>query len=112
MFLGRVVGPGAPAWLDTDRGYALAWKTNQRATCSGCGTRADEWDEDDDAYISDHHTCEGCARLAQEQASNLDKAADGSVLPGQHPHLVPRELYRHRPAPRPITTAAPDPDGD
>ena len=99
MFLGRVVGDGDPAWLDTDRGYALAWKTHTRATCS-CGTRADEWDEDDDAYISDHYTCEGCARLAQEKTSNLDRGPDGQPLPGQHVYLIRRELYAHRAAAR------------
>ena len=101
MFTGRVVGDGDPAWLDTDRGYALAWQANKRATCSGCGTRADEWAEDDDAYISDHITCEGCARLAEEKTTNLDKGPDGAFLPGQHAFLSPRELYEarlHQPA--------------
>lgn len=81
-----------------DRGYALAWSRYQRQTCSGCGTRADEWAEDGDAYISDHTTCEGCARLAEEQANNLDRAQDGSPKPGQHVFLVPREAYDARSA--------------
>jgi hypothetical protein len=80
-------------WSDADRGYALAWQANKRATCSGCGTRADEWAEDGDAYISDHYTCQGCARLAEEQASNLDRGPDDTPRPGQHAFLTPRELY-------------------
>ena len=93
--MGRVVGPGRPQWLDTDRGLALAWSRNKAETCSGCGTRADEWAEDEDAYISDHHTCPGCVRLAEEQEHNLDMVGDRPA-PGQHPFLLRRELYEAR----------------
>lgn len=104
MFTGRVVGPGDPRkgipadpqWLPTDLELALAWQRNKAETCPGCGTRADEWDADPDAYISDHSTCEGCARLQQHQANNLDRI-DDTVLPGQHAFLVPRELHKPRP---------------
>lgn len=99
MFTGRVVGPTDPQWLDTDRGYALAWSANKAATCPGCGTRDDEWDVDEDAYISDHVTCPGCQRLQEHAESNLERRGD-KVLPGQHPHLVPREVYEARAARR------------
>ena len=99
VFTGRVVGPDAPQWLDTDRGYALAWTANKNATCSGCGTRADEWDEDDDAYIGDQVMCEGCARIAQEQA-NIPRDPEGQPRPGIHVFLAPRDVYEtQHPAP-------------
>jgi hypothetical protein len=93
VFCGRVVGD--PAWLDTDRGYALAWTSDKRATCTGCGTRADEWDDDEDAYIGDQVHCPGCAVLAQEQA-NIPRDGDGQPRPGRHVFLAPRELYEAR----------------
>lgn len=105
MFTGRVVRPGQdPAWLDTDRELALAWEADRRATCR-CGTRPDEWADDDDAYISSHVYCEGCARLAEEQNGNIPRDPDGNPRPGFHAYLVPRELYRppddENPRPRP-----------
>lgn len=94
VFTGRVVDPqrGDPAWLPTDRAYALAWGELKRATCPGCGTRADEWAEDDDAYIGDHTYCEGCARLAEEK-NNIPRDPEGNPRPGMHTYLAPRELY-------------------
>lgn len=91
VFLGRVVGPDDPAWLDTDRGYALAWRADKAQTCT-CGTRPDEWAEDDDAYIGSYVYCEGCARLADEQ-NNVPRDGDGRPRPGYHVFLQPRELY-------------------
>ena len=90
-----MVGPGKPQWLDTDRGYALSWTRNKAETCPGCGTRADEWNDDEDAYIGDQTHCEGCARLAQEQG-NIPKDAEGQPRPGVHVFLAPRELYETR----------------
>ena len=90
-------------WSPLARGYALAWTANNKATCR-CGTRADEWEADENAYISAHWTCPGCARLAEHAESNLDKVGD-KVLPGQHTYLQRRETYmaeleaRHRPPP-------------
>jgi hypothetical protein len=73
------------------RGYALAWMRNKTETCSGCGTRPDEWSLDEHAYLSDHWTCEGCARLAEEKSYNLDRSGpEGSIAPGQHVYLRPR----------------------
>lgn len=89
MFLGRTVRPGRdPQWTYADRGYALAWTVNKRATCSGCGTRGDEWDDAENAYVSDHYTCPGCQRLAEESQHNLDQV-DGKPAPGQHTFLRP-----------------------
>jgi hypothetical protein len=107
VFLGRAVRPGAPAWLAADRAYALVWTANRQATCSGCGTRQDEWDEDEDAYISDHWTCPGCVRKHEHQQNNLDRDGD-TVRPGQYVFLNPREQYERELAARraAATTAA------
>jgi len=94
MFLGRVAKSGDPAWLDTDRAYALAWTQDKKATCR-CGTRADEWVDDEDAYISAHYTCPGCVRLQEHAANNLDRIGD-RVLPGQHPYLERRDVHELR----------------
>ena len=105
--MGRVVRPGVhPAWLDTDREYALAWTANKHATCGGCGTRQDEWDEDDEAYISAHWTCPGCARKQEHQASNLDRDGD-TVRPGQYTYLKRREQYEQELADRRAAAAHP-----
>jgi hypothetical protein len=95
VFLGRVVAPGDPTWLDTDRELALAWQHNKRETCPGCGTRPDEWAEDEDAYLSDHVQCQGCLRLAEEQENNLDRDAQGKPQPGQHAFLRPNPTPLH-----------------
>lgn len=97
MFLGRPVRPGVdPQWLDTDRGYALAWQANKAATCPNCGTRHDEWDPeqggDRDAYVPDHSMCRGCQVLA-EGHEELPKTPDGAPMPGWRHYLVPAALY-------------------
>lgn len=95
MFLGRPVRPGVdPQWLPTDRDLALAWQENQAATCSGCGTRHDEWDPkqggDRQAYVPDVHYCPGCAALEQQ---DLPKGPDGTPLAGHRRYLMPGTLY-------------------
>lgn len=96
LFLGRIVRPGRdPQWTDADRGYALAWQRNKAETCK-CGTRAEEWEVDEDAYVSADWTCPGCTRLAEHEQMNLRKDAEGKVLPGQHTYLEPREQFQAR----------------
>jgi hypothetical protein len=60
VFLGRVVGPGEPQWLDADRDKALWWLIHDRQTCKGCGTRAEEWEDDSHAYVPEPYHCRGC----------------------------------------------------
>lgn len=96
MFLGRVVGPQDPQWLDTDRGYALAWQLDKAATCS-CGTRADEWETDREAYVGATHYCRGCDISSMQQA-DLPKDPHGRPLPGFHAYLEPRERAEAREA--------------
>lgn len=67
------------SWEPSDQDKALAWARLNRATCKGCGTRPDEWDEsrggDRDAYHVDEYTCPGCFELGQhaEQAGNSNR---------------------------------------
>jgi hypothetical protein len=65
VFLGRVVGPSDPLWLDADRDKAVWWLIHQRQACPECGTRAEEWVDDDHAYTSEPHHCRGCEIAAQ-----------------------------------------------
>jgi hypothetical protein len=61
VFLGRIVGPTEPQWLDADRNKATWWLIHQRQTCPECGTRDEEWAADEDAYVPAMHFCRGCA---------------------------------------------------
>lgn len=51
-------------WPQADQDKALWWVIHERQTCSGCGTRPDEWDTEqggsDDAYIAEPYLCRGC----------------------------------------------------
>jgi hypothetical protein len=102
--MGRVVRPGRdPQWLDTDRGYALAWSRNKSETCPHCGTRPDEWaearglDDELEPYEADTHFCRGCQLLAEE-AQALPKGEDGRHMPGFKPYLRrPSHGHEHRP---------------
>lgn len=67
VFLGRVVAPGEPVWLDADRDKAVWWLIHQRQACPECGTRAEEWSDDPDAYVPEPHHCRGCEVAAQGQ---------------------------------------------
>jgi hypothetical protein len=57
------------AWDADDRDKALWWLIHQRGTCPTCGTRPEEWDEDQGgdlhAYVAEPHQCRGCEVLAQ-----------------------------------------------
>lgn len=95
VFLGRIVRPGRdPEWTDLDRGLALAWQADQRATCT-CGTRHDEWAEDRDAYVPAVHYCRGHEVLAQAQ-EELPKDSDQRPLPGFIAHLERRDIAEAR----------------
>lgn len=56
-------------WSRPDRDKALWWVIHQRSTCPGCGTRPEEWDEeqggDPDAYEAKPVHCRGCEVRAQ-----------------------------------------------
>lgn len=75
------------AWSEDDQDKALAWKREQALTCSGCGTRKDEWEEDRDAYISVHEVCPGCQRIAEENENVPDQIRGAKV------GLLPKAEY-------------------
>lgn len=58
-------------WDPDDQDKALEWVALERRTCSGCGTRPDEWDPalggDRDAYRAEPRRCAGCEELARAQ---------------------------------------------
>lgn len=90
MFLGRVVEPGVdPAWTDEDQDKALAFEQERGRTCSGCGTRPEEWDPkqggDRFAYVASQRYCPGCEVLHQE-GRNIREGAESYV----YPFLTPR----------------------
>lgn len=69
MFLGRVVGPGDPAWLPADRDKALWWQVHERERCESCGIRPAEFDPKRGGGLHafeavDVH-CRGCEIRAQ-----------------------------------------------
>jgi hypothetical protein len=53
--------------------------------CPDCHTTQQDWDEDPDAFLGDLYTCEGCARVQQEQRN----IPEGEM--GMHARLLPRE---------------------
>lgn len=96
MLLGRVVGPGDPAWTDTDVALALAyerWLTlDAGEVCGGCGTRRSDWLADDGALLERYGMepawtvgvveCEGCRQVAAMQVQ--EQTLDESVRHGRH----------------------------
>lgn len=81
------------AWPASDRDKAIWWHVRQRQTCSGCGTRAEEWDPARggrlDAYKATPVQCIGCAHRAVLSKGLPD---DGSyiVLVPNIPEVVKR----------------------
>ena len=66
-------------------------------TCSGCGTRRDEWEADPDAYISIHEPCPGCVRIEEEQQNigEKDRGMKVGLLPFKV-YMANREKYEGR----------------
>lgn len=85
VFLGRVVGPGDPVWLLSDRDAALAWAEREARICKRCGTDPEAWDEDPLAFHAHLQQCKGCQE--QQRASESPDARNGRgiaavVVPG------------------------------
>lgn len=78
------------AWPISDQDKALAYLRHKAQACPDCGTRQEDWDENDNAYIGDLYHCEGCARVAQEQ----DNIPEGSK--GMHIRLLPEDVALER----------------
>lgn len=58
-------------WPKRDRDLALWQHIREQQTCTGCGTRPDEWDPAQGgsrtAYLSAVSSCPGCERIAERQ---------------------------------------------
>jgi hypothetical protein len=79
VFLGRVVGPGDPAWLPSDREDALGWAAYEGRRCTSCGTHPDEWAEDKMAYHAHLGECRGC-RDKQRLGATEGARGDGRYV--------------------------------
>lgn len=88
MFRGRVVGPGEPLWLDSDRDEALALQAVEAAECPGCGEPRETSMavESDGAYDADVVLCHACAAMG--------RASHAYAKDNQHAHGVFTELTR------------------
>jgi hypothetical protein len=77
------------AWSKADRDKALWAHIREAQTCSGCGTRPEEWDPDQGgsrtAYLPSVTTCPGCQRIGERQA-HLAHGRD-HIPPGTKVHL-------------------------
>lgn len=88
-----LLGTRRPRWTQQDRELALAWQMRKNATCPGCGTRRDEWDRDDLAYIGDVHTPDrGCRELQLID----DQITDEERKAGVRAILVRRAEFERR----------------
>lgn len=61
------------SWDRDDRDKAIWWHLRTQATCPGCGTRAEEWDEarggHRDAFVAELSRCRGCELRGRAEAS-------------------------------------------
>lgn len=67
------------SWLPDDQDKALAYQRHVNETCTGCGTRRDEWERDPDAFIADVTICPGCERIEQENENGPAKKKGAKV---------------------------------
>lgn len=69
-------------WSADDRAKAMWWQLRQRQTCSGCGTRQEEWIGPDgkprlDAFKVVAQLCHGCRAISHERERQGDKPPAG-----------------------------------
>jgi hypothetical protein len=66
VFLGRLVQPGEPLWLDDDRDWALALTEYENDICDGCGQPRSQTTapEAEYAYRAVAIRCHGCKTAA------------------------------------------------
>lgn len=78
-------------WAAADRDKAIWWQVRKAATCQQCGTRPEEWDEDNGgdlhAYVGSVGHCRGCEVRAQHQ-EQFDKAPKGAYRRGSYVTLT------------------------
>ncbi|MER6249384.1 hypothetical protein [Streptomyces griseorubiginosus] len=75
-------GVGTGTWTERDRAKALAYEEYLRGACPQCGTREDDWADDDgeytEAYVAVSHKCFGCEEIAMKQREIPEgRAGDG-----------------------------------
>ncbi len=89
----RFRGHGDGTWSDLDRRKALAYAAYLKTLCPGCGTRAEEWDEeaggDEGAYRATTHRCIGCQILADKQKT----VPEGDEGHGVKLALIPTSVH-------------------
>jgi hypothetical protein len=77
--------------------------------CPHCGTRAAEWDDDEEAYVASAQLCSGCEAIADKQAdipSDKHGVKVGLVPYAVHAaHQAAQDLKRQSRRPRPWDTA-------
>lgn len=81
MFLGRVVGPEEPLWLDDDTEAVLAFLDYEKALCSGCGhSRLESFNRRYSfAYEAEVVRCHSCkAKAHKEKELSNDSGFDTS----------------------------------
>jgi hypothetical protein len=58
---------GPLRWTEYDREKALGWELHELQRCPQCGTRPEEWKEDQHAYSAEAWHCRGCEVAARGQ---------------------------------------------
>ncbi|TKJ24367.1 hypothetical protein [Blastococcus sp. CCUG 61487] len=86
VFLGRVVGPGDPAWLRSDRDAAVEWAAHEARRCGSCGTHPDDWADNRHAHHA--HLSDQCPGCLQKHRRTEAVGKDG-LPPGVHV-ILPR----------------------
>ena len=86
-------GHGDGTWSDLDRRKALAYADYRKQVCPACGTREQEWDENqggyEDAYRAISHRCIGCQLLADKQKT----VPEGDEGHGVKVLLIPTSVH-------------------
>ncbi|WP_062441252.1 hypothetical protein [Herbidospora daliensis] len=83
-------------WSQDDRDKAIWQMVRSRQRCSGCGTRADEWDPDKggrtDAYYAEITQCRGCAQIGALSKGLTDESYGARVALIPHDDDTTREV--------------------
>lgn len=105
MLLGRVVEPGEPLWLDSDRAEALAYMNHldvERAErCPDCGTKPEDWVDErgrdlaEPALIVDISavtSCPGCKAVEAARNQHTENGHDVSKARISIVHASPMDF--------------------
>lgn len=67
-------------WDTDDRNKAIWWQIQERERCPSCGTRPEEWSDDNNAYIGDVIRCRGCEVRQRTEETVDPKAGRGQQV--------------------------------